>query len=67
LVEEKGVNSVEKFLVSRMLMYWQVYRHKTVISAENMLVKIIQRAKALAKAKDSGIAIGGVLDYFLSN
>lgn len=67
LVEEKGVNSVEKFLVSRMLMYWQVYRHKTVISAENMLVKIIQRAKALAKAKDGGIAIGGVLDYFLSN
>jgi HD superfamily phosphohydrolase len=67
LVEEKGVNSVEKFLVSRMLMYWQVYRHKTVISAENMLVKIIQRAKVLAKAKDSSIAIGGVLDYFLSN
>jgi hypothetical protein len=67
LVEEKGVNSVEKFLVSRMLMYWQVYRHKTVIAAENMLIKIIQRAKALAKAKDSTIAIGGVLDYFLSN
>ena len=67
LVEEKGVNSVEKFLVSRMLMYWQVYRHKTVIAAENMLIKIIQRAKALAKAKDSGIAVGGVLDYFLSN
>ena len=67
LVEEKGVNSVEKFLVSRRLMYWQVYRHKTVIAAENMLVKIIQRAKQLTKAKDSGIAIGGILDYFLSN
>jgi HD superfamily phosphohydrolase len=67
LVEEKGVNSVEKFLVSRMLMYWQVYRHKTVIAAENMLVKIIQRAKQLTKAKDSSIAIGGILDYFLSN
>ena len=67
LVEEKGVNSVEKFLVSRMLMYWQVYRHKTVIAAENMLVKIIQRAKELAKAKDPFIATGGILDYFLSN
>ena len=67
LVEEKGVNSVEKFLVSRMLMYWQVYRHKTVIAAENMLVKIIQRAKKLAKAKDPSIATGGILDYFLSN
>ena len=67
LVEEKGVNSVEKFLVSRMLMYWQVYRHKTVIAAENMLVKIIQRAKQLAKAKDPSIATGGILDYFLSN
>jgi HD superfamily phosphohydrolase len=67
LVEEKGVNSVEKFLVSRRLMYWQVYRHKTVIAAENMLVKIIQRAKQLAKAKDNAILVGGVLDYFLSN
>jgi HD superfamily phosphohydrolase len=67
LVEEKGVNSVEKFLVSRRLMYWQVYRHKTVIAAENMLVKIIQRAKQLTKAKDSTISIGGILDYFLSN
>jgi HD superfamily phosphohydrolase len=67
LVEEKGINSVEKFLVSRRLMYWQVYRHKTVIAAENMLIKIIQRAKILAKAKDIHIATGGVLDYFLSN
>jgi HD superfamily phosphohydrolase len=67
LVEEKGVNSVEKFLVSRRLMYWQVYRHKTVIAAENMLVKIIQRAKQLTKTKDSTISIGGILDYFLSN
>lgn len=67
LVEEKGINSVEKFLVSRRLMYWQVYRHKTVIAAENMLVKIIQRAKQLTKAKDSSIAIGGILDTFLAN
>ena len=67
LVEEKGINSVEKFLVSRRLMYWQVYRHKTVIAAENMLVKIIQRAKQLMNANDSTIAVGGILDYFLTN
>jgi uncharacterized protein len=67
LVEEKGINSVEKFLVARRLMYWQVYRHKTVIAAENMLVKIIQRARQLTEAKDNVIATGGILDYFLSN
>ncbi|MBP6145311.1 MAG: HD domain-containing protein [Sediminibacterium sp.] len=67
LVEEKGINSVEKFLVSRRLMYWQVYRHKTVIAAENMLVKIIQRAKQLVKSGDNSIAVGGILDYFLNN
>jgi HD superfamily phosphohydrolase len=67
LVEEKGINSVEKFLVARRLMYWQVYRHKTVIAAENMLVKIIQRARQLTEAKDNAIATGGILDYFLSN
>jgi len=67
LVEEKGINSVEKFLVSRRLMYWQVYRHKTVIAAENMLVKIIQRAKQLVQSGDNSISVGGILDYFLSN
>jgi HD superfamily phosphohydrolase len=67
LVEEKGINSVEKFLVARRLMYWQVYRHKTVIAAENMLVKIIQRARQLTAAKDNAITTGGILDYFLSN
>lgn len=45
MVEEKAIYSIEKFLVARRLMYWQVYLHKTVLSAENMLVKIIQRAK----------------------
>jgi hypothetical protein len=47
LVEEKAVYSIEKFLVSRRLMYWQVYLHKTVLAAEMMLVKIIRRAKEL--------------------
>lgn len=48
VVEEKGIYSIEKFIVARRLMYWQVYLHKTVISAEFMLVKILQRAKDLA-------------------
>ena len=45
MVEEKGIYSIEKFLVSRRLMYWQVYLHKTVLSAEQMLQRIIRRAK----------------------
>jgi len=48
LVEAKGIYSVEKFLIARRLMYWQVYLHKTVIGAEQMLLKILYRAKALA-------------------
>jgi HD superfamily phosphohydrolase len=45
MVEEKGIYSVEKFLVSRRLMYWQVYLHKTVLCAEQMIRQIIRRAK----------------------
>ena len=47
MVEEKGIYSVEKFLVSRRLMYWQVYLHKTVLCAEQMLQRIIKRAKQI--------------------
>ena len=50
VVEEKGVYSVEKFLVARRLMYWQVYLHKTVVSSEVMLTFILKRAKELAQA-----------------
>ena len=50
MIEEKGIHSIEKFLVSRRFMYWQVYLHKTVLSAEKMLVKIIERAREI-KAK----------------
>jgi hypothetical protein len=67
VVEEKGINSVEKFLVSRSLMYWQVYRHKTVVASENMLVKIIERAQYLFQYQNKEVATGGVLDYFLGN
>ncbi|WP_317129538.1 HD domain-containing protein [Luteibaculum oceani] len=47
VVEEKGIYSVEKFLVARRIMYWQVYLHKTVVAAEFMLVKVLSRAKEL--------------------
>lgn len=50
VVEEKAIFTVEKFLVSRRLMYWQVYLHKTVMAAEKMLVRIIERANELLAA-----------------
>lgn len=50
MVEEKGIYSIEKFLVARRLMYWQVYLHKTVLSAEQMLQRIIKRAKMIRAA-----------------
>ncbi|HQW46204.1 MAG TPA: HD domain-containing protein, partial [Chitinophagaceae bacterium] len=49
VVEEKGIHSIEKFLISRRLMYWQVYLHKTVLSSELMLVNILKRAKTLSQ------------------
>ncbi len=48
VVEEKGIYSVEKFLVARRLMYWQVYLHKTVIAADALLISILNRARELA-------------------
>ncbi len=48
VVERKGIYSIEKYLISRRLMYWQVYLHKTVIAAEQMLVKALKRARELA-------------------
>lgn len=50
MVEEKGVHSVEKFIIARRLMYWQVYLHKAVLGAELLLVNILKRAKELALA-----------------
>jgi HD superfamily phosphohydrolase len=51
VIEEKGIYSVEKFLLSRQLMYWQVYLHKTSLVAELILTKILKRAKFLAENK----------------
>lgn len=48
VVEEKGIYSVEKFIVARRLMYWQVYLHKTAIAADELLIAILQRARHVA-------------------
>ncbi len=48
VVEAKGIYSIEKFLIARRLMYWQVYFHKTVIAAENHLLQVLRRAKYIA-------------------
>ena len=51
VVEAKGIYSIEKFLIARHIMYWQVYLHKTVIAAEFLLIKALKRAKELARNK----------------
>ncbi len=65
LVEEKAIYSIEKFLVSRRLMYWQVYLHKTVLAAEMLLVKIIHRAKELISKGEPLKAASDAFDFFL--
>jgi hypothetical protein len=66
VVEEKAIYSIEKFLVSRRLMYWQVYLHKTVLGAEMMLVKIIRRAKQLLSKGTEVPAASDALNFFLN-
>ncbi len=65
-VEEKGIYSIEKFIIARRLMYWQVYLHKTVLAAENLLVKILQRAKELAR-QNITLFSTPALQFFLYN
>ncbi|CAN5316560.1 HD domain-containing protein [soil metagenome] len=60
MIEEKGIYSVEKFLVARRQMYWQVYLHKTVLASEKMLKKIIERAREI-----KAIATSELLNKFL--
>jgi len=67
MIEEKGIYSIEKFLVARRLMYWQVYLHKAVMSAEMLLVKIIQRARDLINLDEEVDAATANLDFFLKN
>ena len=64
VIEAKGIYSVEKFITARRLMYWQVYLHKTVLAAEYMLMKLLQRAKELSMGGDDLYA-SPALQYFL--
>lgn len=64
VVEAKGIYSIEKFLIARRLMYWQVYFHKTVIAAEFLLVKLLKRAKYLVNS-GSNLYATPSLDFFL--
>jgi HD superfamily phosphohydrolase len=66
VIEEKGIYSIEKFLIARRLMYWQVYLHKTVVAAEEILVKTMQRAKYLAHKKFELFATPA-FQFFLEN
>ncbi len=66
VTDEKGVYSIEKFIISRRLMYWQVYLHKTVVAADMLLLNAMKRAKELLAA---GVQLSGseTLLYFLSH
>ncbi len=66
VLEEKGIYSIEKFLVARRLMYWQVYLHKTVVAAEFMLIHVLRRAKELQQA-GTDVFCSPALKYFLVN
>ncbi len=66
VVEAKGIYSIEKFLIARRLMYWQVYLHKTVLSAEILLVNILKRAKELS-LKGEDLFATPALSIFLKN
>ncbi len=66
VVEEKGIYSIENFLNARRLMYWQVYLHKTTVSAERMVVNLIKRAQHLVKAGEI-VPASEALSYFLQH
>ena len=66
VVERKGIYSIENFLVTRRLMYWQVYLHKTTVACEKMLVNVLHRAKQLAR-EGKELFCSPALRYFLYN
>jgi HD superfamily phosphohydrolase len=66
VVEHKGIYSVEKFIIARRLMYWQVYLHKAVISAEYMLIHILKRARFLQQAGEK-IWLNETLHWFFTH
>lgn len=64
VIEEKGIYSVEKFLIARRLMYWQVYLHKTVLGAERLLLEAIRRAKELAASGENVFVTSALRPFF---
>lgn len=66
VVESKGIYSIENFLLSRRLMYWQVYHHKTAIGAENVLINTLKRAKVLT-SQGVKLFASPSLNYFLTH
>jgi len=66
VIEEKAIYSVEKFLIARRLMYWQVYLHKTSLVAEQLLLKLLQRAKELS-SRGIDLPASTALSFFLKN
>ena len=64
VVESKGIYSIENFLTSRRLMYWQVYLHKTAVAAEKTLINTLMRAKELAR-NGTYLFASPSLNYFL--
>lgn len=66
VIDEKGIYSIEKFLIARRLMYWQVYLHKTVLASEQMLIKVVKRARELYKS-GSKLFLTPSLQFFFDN
>ena len=66
VVEEKGLYSVEKFLIARRLMYWQVYLHKTSVAAEQILIRLLNRAKELVQ-QGQDLTMSTALAFFVKN
>ena len=66
VIEEKGIYSIEKFLTARRLMYWQVYLHKTSLVAEQMITRILKRAKELTH-KGVKLEASSALSFFLNS
>jgi HD superfamily phosphohydrolase len=66
VIDEKGIYSLEKFIIARRLMYWQVYMHKTVLSTESLLVRILKRAREIASS-GADLYATPALRFFLYN
>jgi len=66
VVDEKGIYSVEKFLIARRMMYWQVYNHRTVVSAEKLITSLLVRAREVTAA-GAGLFATPALNYFLQH